>query len=460
MKLWGGRFTENTDSKAEVFNSSIDFDKRLYGEDIAASMAHASMLGANGIISQEEAMLLIEALRELATEIEQGRVEFTVTAEDIHMNIELLLIQKVGDLGKKLHTARSRNDQVATDFKLYLRRETLNIECLLKELIMTLTVLAKQHVETLMPGYTHLQPAQPITFAHHLLAYAQMFKRDFDRLRDARKRANFCPLGSGALAGTTFPIDRHDTALQLEFTAPTANSLDSVSDRDFALEFLFDAALIMMHLSRFCEEIILWSSREFSFIHLSDSFSTGSSIMPQKKNPDMAELIRGKTGRVYGDLLALLTVMKSLPLAYNKDMQEDKEAVFDAVDTLRICLQVFSPMLAGLQVDKQKMRRAAGQGFINATDVADYLARKGLPFRSAHEVAGKLVLYAEKNDKTLEELSLKEMRALNPLFEEDIYEAISLQSCLSARANYGGPAPEAAAQAIDEMRLWLLEKEE
>jgi argininosuccinate lyase len=371
------------------------------------------------------------------------------------MNIELLLTQKLGDLGKKLHTARSRNDQVATDLRLYLRRETLHIEEQLKDLIATLAGLAERHMDTVMPGYTHLQPAQPVTFAHHLLAYAQMFRRDFGRLRDARRRANFCPLGSGALAGVTFPIDRADTALQLNFEAPAANSMDGVADRDFALEFLAAAAIIMMHLSRFCEEIVLWSSAEFSFIHLDDAYSTGSSIMPQKKNPDMAELIRGKTGRVYGDLLALLTVMKGLPLAYNKDMQEDKEAVFDAVDTVRRCLRVFTPMLAGLRADRERMRRAAGAGFINATDMADYLARKGLPFRTAHEVTGKLVLYAEQANKALEELSLAELQAQSSLFGDDVYEAISLERCVAARASYGGPAPRAVAAAVAETRRWL-----
>ncbi|MCL1905868.1 MAG: argininosuccinate lyase [Clostridiales bacterium] len=459
MKLWGGRFSKNTDSTAGGFHSSIGFDQRLYAEDIAASIAHASMLGSAGIISGEEARRLIDALGELAKEIDRGEVVFDTAEEDIHTNIEMLLTQKLGELGKKLHTARSRNDQVATDLRLYLRRQTLCIEGSLKELVSTLADLAGQHTDTVMPGYTHLQPGQPVTFAHHLLAYAQMFMRDLGRLRDSRRRMNFCPLGSAALAGTTFPIDRVSTAAQLGFTAPTANSMDSVADRDFALEFLSAAAIIMMHLSRFCEELVLWSSREFSFIRLDDAYSTGSSIMPQKKNPDMAELIRGKTGRVYGNLLALLTVMKGLPLAYNKDMQEDKEAVFDAADTLRNCLQVFTPMLAGLQVEKENIRRAAGQGFINATDMADYLVRKGLPFRAAHEVTGKLVLYAEGSAKTLEELSMDELRAQSPLFGDDVYEAISLKRCVAARASYGGPAPEAVATAIAETRLWLLETE-
>ena len=457
MKLWGGRFSKNTDSIAEDFHSSIGFDQRLYAEDIVGSIAHASMLGSSGIISEEEARRLIEALRELAHEIEQGQVEFDTAAEDIHMNIELLLTQKVGDLGKKLHTARSRNDQVATDLRLHLRREMLRIEDQLKDLVSALADVAEQHVDTVMPGYTHLQPGQPITFAHHLLAYAQMFMRDFGRLRDARRRANLCPLGSGALAGVTFPIDRMNTALQLSFDAPTANSIDGVSDRDFALEFLFSAAIIMMHLSRFCEEIVLWSSHEFSFIRLDDAYSTGSSIMPQKKNPDMAELIRGKTGRVYGNLLALLTVMKGLPLAYNKDMQEDKEAVFDAIDTVRHCLQVFTPMLLTMDVKRARMRQAAGAGFINATDMADYLVRKGLPFRMAHEITGKLVLYAENAGKALEELNLEELRAESSLFDEDVYEAISLKRCAATRASYGGTAPEAVATALAETRLWLVE---
>jgi argininosuccinate lyase len=459
MKLWGGRFSESTDSMAEDFHSSIGFDKRLYAEDIVGSIAHASMLSSSGVISEEEARRLIDALRELAHEIEKGQVEFDTAAEDIHMNIELLLTQKVGELGKKLHTARSRNDQVATDLRLCLRREMLHIEDRLKDLVCTLVGLAEQHTDTVMPGYTHLQPGQPVTFAHHLLAYVQMFMRDFGRLRDARRRLNLCPLGSGALAGVTFPIDRMNTALQLSFEAPTANSMDGVSDRDFALEFLAAASIIMMHLSRCCEEIVLWSSIEFSFIRLDDAYSTGSSIMPQKKNPDMAELIRGKTGRVYGDLVALLTVMKGLPLSYNKDMQEDKEAVFDAVDTVRHCLQVFTPMLAGMQVNRERMLQAAGAGFINATDMADYLVRKGLPFRTAHEVTGKLVLYAEKAGKSLGELSLAQLQAQSTLFEPDVYDAISLKRCVAARASYGGPAPEAVATAIAETRLWLAEIE-
>ena len=454
-KLWGGRFAAATDKLAEDFHSSIRFDQRMYQEDILGSVAHAQMLAAQGIISAAEARLIVDGLHTLSDEIAAGQVRFDVGAEDIHMNLEQLLTAKIGEAGKKLHTARSRNDQVALDLRLYLRGEIAAIRALLLQLITALAELAEPHQLTVMPGYTHLQKAQPVSFAHHLLAYAEMLRRDCGRLADAAARMNECPLGSGALAGTGFPIDRSQTAAALGFDRPTRNSLDSVSDRDFALEFLAAAAVIMMHLSRFCEEIILWSSYEFGFITLDDAYSTGSSIMPQKKNPDMAELIRGKTGRVYGDLLALLTVMKGLPLAYNKDMQEDKEAVFDAVDTLKGCLIVFTPMLRTMRVNTGRMAADLAAGFLNATDLADYLAEKGLPFREAHAVAGHLVRLAEEQGKTLEELPLETLRAACPLFEADVYAALSLTGCMEKRSSFGGPAPQAVAAALTELRAWL-----
>ncbi len=448
MKLWGGRFAGSTDKFAEDFQSSIGFDQRLYAEDIEGSMAHAAMLGKQGIITPEEADRLRQGLLEVKGDIDAGRVVFDVAAEDIHMNIEQLLTQKLGDLGKKLHTARSRNDQIALDLRLWLRKQLTDTEESLRQLIRVLLEKAEQHTDTVMPGYTHLQIAQPITFAHHLMAYVQMFSRDISRFADCAARMNQCPLGSGALAGTTFPINRKQTAAALGFDAPCANSLDGVSDRDFALEFMADASIMMMHLSRFCEEIVLWSSHEYHFITLDDAFSTGSSIMPQKKNPDMAELIRGKTGRVYGNLLGLLTVMKGLPLAYNKDMQEDKEAVFEVADTIAACLAVFIPMLETIQVNEAKMRKAAGGGFINATDMADYLVKQGLPFRDAHAVTGRLVLYCEAQGKELDQLTMEELQEQCQLFEEGVYQAISLEQCVAARQSEGGPAPQAVTAAI------------
>ncbi|AQS58016.1 argininosuccinate lyase [Desulforamulus ferrireducens] len=455
MKLWGGRFQKTTDRLVEDFHSSISFDQRLYRQDIQGSIAHATMLGKVGVISQEEAAEIVRGLQELLEEIESGQVEFDVAAEDIHMNVEQLLTAKIGAVGKKLHTARSRNDQVAVDIRLYLKDEITVIRQQLKELIETLLDLAEQHLHTVMPGYTHLQRAQPITLAHHLMAYTQMFLRDRERLADCYKRADVLPLGSGALAGTTFPLDREYTAELLGFAEVSDNSLDAVSDRDFAVEFCAAASLIMMHLSRFCEEIILWSSGEFAFIELDDAYSTGSSIMPQKKNPDVAELIRGKTGRVYGDLLGLLTMLKGLPLAYNKDMQEDKEALFDAIDTVKGCLMVFRPMLATMTVRRENMAQAARGGFTNATDVADYLAKKGVPFREAHEIVGKAVFYCLQHNKNLEELTLQEYQELSPVFAEDIYDAIGVEYCAAARKVRGGPAPEAVLQAIARTRARL-----
>jgi argininosuccinate lyase len=448
MKLWGGRFEKGTEALVEDFHSSISFDQRLYKQDIEGSIAHARMLGSIGVLSPEEAATIIAALNELLADIQAGLVEFEIGAEDIHMNVEKLLTERIGILGKKLHTARSRNDQVALDLKLFLRSEIDGVKDLLGKLLTTLLELSAEHVETWMPGYTHLQKAQPITLGHHLMAYVQMFLRDLGRLKDTRKRLNLSPLGSGALAGTTFPLRREEVAAELGFDGVTQNSLDGVSDRDFALEFLAAAAILMMHLSRFCEELILWSSGEFQFVVMDDGYSTGSSIMPQKKNPDVAELIRGKTGRVYGDLFALLTVMKGLPLAYNKDMQEDKERVFDAVDTVQKCLLVMEPMLRTMKVRPEVMAQGARGGFTNATDLADYLAKKGVPFRDAHELVGRIVLHCSKNNQGLEDMTLEEYRSLSAVFEADLFEEIGIENCVRQRMVTGGPAPETVLKAI------------
>jgi len=447
-KLWAGRFQKKTSHLVDDFHSSISFDKRLYKYDIQGSIAHAKMLGKTGIITSEESERIVQGLKEVLDDIESGKVEFSVEAEDIHMNVEQLLTEKIGPLGKKLHTGRSRNDQVALDMRMYVKAETLEVTRLLRELQKTLLELAEENTETVMPGYTHLQRAQPVTLAHHLMAYFMMFDRDVDRLRDCYRRTDVMPLGAGALAGTTFPLDRHYVAGELGFAAITENSLDAVSDRDFAVEFTSAAAIIMMHLSRFCEEIILWSSAEFGFIELDDSYSTGSSMMPQKKNPDVAELVRGKSGRVFGSLQGLLTMLKGLPLAYNKDMQEDKELLFDAVDTVKKCLLVFRPMLSTMQVRENVMRKAAAGGFTNATDLADYLVKKGLPFREAHEVAGKIVRHCVEKEKDLEGLTLEEYREFSPVFKEDVYDFISTERCVAARNIYGGPAPETVREAI------------
>lgn len=455
MKLWGGRFQKETDKLVEDFHSSIAFDRRLAKQDVRGSIAHARMLGKQGIISPEEADKIIAGLQSILADIEGGKVEFEIGAEDIHMNIEKLLTERIGDVGRKLHTARSRNDQVALDIRIYLKQEIREIEALLVNLQETLLEMAEKHLYTVMPGYTHLQRAQPITFGHHLMAYFQMFKRDIERMQDCFKRTDVMPLGSGALAGTTFHLDRQAVAAELDFSAISENSLDGVSDRDFAIEFCAAAAILMMHMSRFCEEIILWASAEFQFIELDDAYSTGSSIMPQKKNPDVAELIRGKTGRVYGDLMALLTVMKSLPLAYNKDMQEDKEALFDAIDTVKGCLLVFTPMVETMRVNREVMARAASGGFTNATEVADYLAKKGVPFRKAHEIVGKLVLGCLEKGKSLDQLTVAEYKEASPLIEEDIYDAINIEKCVAARKVSGGPAPEAVLESIKSGRAWL-----
>ena len=455
MKLWGGRFRKETDSLVNDFNSSIQFDCRMYREDIQGSLAHAKMLAEQGIISQEDLKQIRQGLESILADVEAGKIEFTADNEDIHMNVEALLTERIGAAGKRLHTARSRNDQVAVDLRLYLRREIEEIIGQILDLQHVILMQAERHQNTVMPGYTHLQRAQPISFAQHLLAYGEQFRRDVERLVDCRKRMNVCPLGSGALAGTTYPIDRWATARTLGFDRPCSNSLDGVSDRDYALELMGGLSILMMHLSRFSEEIILWCSWEFKFIELDDAYSTGSSIMPQKKNPDVAELVRGKTGRVYGDLMGLLTTMKGLPLAYNKDMQEDKEPVFDAVDTVKMCLPVFTGMLSTMRVLPEKMRRAAGGGFINATDCADYLAKKGMPFRDAYTTVGNLVYYCGQQGKLLEELSLEELQKISPLFGEDVYEALRLETCMGQRSSYGGPAVEETTRQIQELRTFI-----
>ncbi|MFZ5631712.1 MAG: argininosuccinate lyase [Bacillota bacterium] len=447
-KLWSGRFRQKTSEMVDDFHSSISFDCRLYRYDIEGSMAHAEMLGRAGIITPEEAAAIVAGLGEVLADIENGRVEFSVEAEDIHMNVEQLLTRKIGTVAKKLHTARSRNDQVALDVRMFLRDEIDSTVKLIDELRQTLVEMAEKNLHTIMPGYTHLQRAQPVTLAHHLMAYVQMFGRDRDRLLECRRRVNVMPLGAGALAGTTFPLDPEFVAKRLGFAGVAQNSLDAVSDRDFAVEFAAAASLIMVHLSRFCEEIILWSSAEFSFIELDDRYSTGSSMMPQKKNPDVAELIRGKAGRVFGDLTALLTMLKGLPLAYNKDMQEDKEALFDALDTVKKCLAIFRPMLATIRVRGENMLKAARGGFTNATDLADYLVRKGLPFREAHEVVGRAVLYCIEAGKSLEQLSPEEFRQFSPLVEEDVFRSISIERCVEVRQVLAGPSPESVKEAI------------
>ena len=449
MKLWGGRFRKETDTLVNDFNSSIQFDCRMYREDIEGSLAHAKMLAGQGIISREDEQQIRQGLQGILADVEAGKIEFTADNEDIHMNVEALLTQRIGEAGKRLHTARSRNDQVAVDLRLYLRREIDEIIGQMLDLQQAILEQAERHQNTVMPGYTHLQRAQPISFAQHLLAYGEQLRRDVERLVDCRKRMNVCPLGSGALAGTTYPIDRWATARELGFDRPCSNSLDGVSDRDYALELMSGLSILMMHLSRFSEEVILWCSWEFKFIELDDAYSTGSSIMPQKKNPDVAELVRGKTGRVYGDLVSLLTTMKGLPLAYNKDMQEDKEPVFDAIDTVEMCLPVFAAMLDTMTVRTDNMRKAAGRGFINATDCADYLTKKGMPFRDAYAVTGRLVAHCTARGKTLEELTTAELNAFSGLFEEDVYEAINLENSMALRMSYGGPAVGETTRQIE-----------
>ena len=458
MKLWAGRFQKETDTLVNDFNSSIGFDARLYRQDIAGSIAHARMLGRQGIIEEHEAETIIQGLEAILADIEADKVEFSLDDEDIHMNIEAMLTQRVGEAGKRLHTARSRNDQVAVDTRLYVKEEIPVIIGQVLDLEQVLIRKAQANLETVMPGYTHLQRAQPTTFAHYMMAYANMFKRDITRLEDCRARLDECPLGAGALAASTYDVDRFQTAAALGFKRPTDNSMDSVSDRDYVIELLSALSILMMHLSRFSEEIVLWCSWEFKYVDLDDAYSTGSSIMPQKKNPDVAELVRGKTGRVYGSLMGLLTAMKGLPLAYNKDMQEDKEPVFDAVDTVKMCLPVFAGMIATMRVLPQNMRRAAGGGFINATDCADYLTRKGMAFRDAYTTVGNLVYYCTQQGKLLEELTLEEMKNISPLFGEDVYEALSLETCMGQRRSHGGPAPEETERQIRELEAFITEQ--
>ena len=448
-KLWSGRFSGSTDSRADDFNSSIGFDKRLYRHDILGSIAHARMLGKKGIIASEEANLIESTLSDILQEIEDGSLDFDYGCEDIHMFVEKVLTDRIGDVGKKLHTARSRNDQVAFDFRYWLRDEALCVISLTKELMRVLCNQAEKHCETIMPSYTHLQRAQPAVLAHHLMAYVFMLSRDVERMSDAMKRLNISPLGSCALAGTTFDTDRFMTAELCGFSAPCMNSMDGVSDRDFCIEYLSAFATEMMHLSRLAEETIIWSSLEFRFVTLDDSFTTGSSIMPQKKNSDMAELIRGKTGRVYGDLMSILTVMKGLPLAYNKDMQEDKECLFDAVDTLKQCLTVAAPMYATATYNAEVLRKAASDGFINATDLADYLVGKGLPFRTAYKIVGNIVGDCEHSGKNLETLTLDEYKNYSEVFDEKLFDAISLELCVKRRTSYGGTSPDSVKKQID-----------
>ena len=448
-QLWGGRFTKETDQLVYNFNASITFDQKFYKQDIEGSIAHVTMLAKQGILTEQERDDIVRTLKEIRDEVESGKLEITSEYEDIHSFVEANLIDRLGDTGKKLHTGRSRNDQVALDMRLYTRDELLHTDDLLKELLETILKIMEANTETIMPGFTHLQKAQPITLAHHMGAYFEMFKRDRLRLHDIYERMNYCPLGSGALAGTTYPLDREYTAELLGFYGPTLNSMDGVSDRDYLIEFLSACATIMMHLSRFSEEIIIWNSNEYQFVEIDDAYSTGSSIMPQKKNPDIAELVRGKTGRVYGALMSLLTTMKGIPLAYNKDMQEDKELSFDAMDTVKGCIALFTGMLATMKFNKGKMRLSANNGFTNATDAADYLVKHGMPFRDAYKITGRLVAECIDKGLTLETLPLESYRELSELFEDDIYTAISLETCVRERKSFGGPAPESVIKQIE-----------
>ena len=447
-QLWGGRFTKETDQLVYNFNASISFDQKFYRQDIRGSIAHATMLGETGIITKEESQAIVDGLNGILSDVESGKLEISSKYEDIHSFVEATLIDRIGDTGKKLHTGRSRNDQVALDMRLYTRDEIENIKEELKTLMTTLHSLMKDNLDTYMPGFTHLQKAQPVTFAHHVGAYMEMFKRDFDRMCDLYDRMNYCPLGAGALAGTTYPLDRKLTAELLDFYGPTLNSMDSVSDRDYIIELLSALSTIAMHLARFSEEIIIWNSNEYQFVELDDAYSTGSSIMPQKKNPDIAELVRGKTGRVYGALVSILTTMKGIPLAYNKDMQEDKELTFDAIDTVKGCIALFNGMISTMKLNKENMKSSAMNGFTNATDAADYLVKNGVPFRDAHGIIGRLVLYCIDNNKAIDELTLDEFKEISPVFNEDIYDAISLETCVGKRNTIGAPGPEAMKQVI------------
>lgn len=454
-QLWGGRFTKETDQLVYNFNASITFDKKFYKQDIRGSMAHVRMLAKQGILTEEDRDAILGGLEGILADVEAGRLEIADTYEDIHSFVEATLIDRIGEPGKRLHTGRSRNDQVALDMKLYTRDEVEAIDGLVRELLVVLQRLMEENTQTFMPGFTHLQKAQPITLAHHMGAYFEMFRRDRERLRDIHERMNYCPLGAGALAGTTYPLDREYTAELLGFTGATRNSMDSVSDRDYLIELLSAMSTIMMHLSRFSEEIIIWNTNEYRFVEIDDAYSTGSSIMPQKKNPDIAELVRGKTGRVYGALISLLTTMKGLPLAYNKDMQEDKELTFDAIDTVKGCLALFTGMLDTIKFRNQVMEESAKKGFTNATDAADYLVNHGVPFRDAHGIIGRLVLYCLDQNKAIEDLSLEELKAISPVFEQDVYEAISLETCVNRRLTLGAPGEAVMKQVIEANREWL-----
>ncbi len=456
-QLWGGRFTKETDQLVYNFNASIGFDQKFYKQDIEGSIAHVIMLGRQGILTKEESDQIVDCLCGIRADVENGTLEISDKYEDIHSFVEATLIDRLGDVGKKLHTGRSRNDQVALDMRLYTRLQVLETDDLLKELLETILKLMEEHVDTIMPGFTHLQKAQPITLSHHMGAYFEMFKRDRQRLHDIFVRMNYCPLGSGALAGTTYPLDRELTADLMGFYGPTLNSMDGVSDRDYLIEYLSACATIMMHLSRFCEEVIIWNSNEYQFVEIDDAYSTGSSIMPQKKNPDIAELVRGKTGRVYGALMSLLTTMKGIPLAYNKDMQEDKELSFDAMDTVKGCIALFNGMLATMKFNKERMYASANGGFTNATDAADYLVNHGVPFRDAHGIIGRLVLYCIDQNKAINELSLDELKAICPVFEQDIYDAISMETCVSKRLTIGAPGQEAMKKVIEIEKEYLAE---
>ena len=454
-QLWGGRFTKETDKLVYNFNASISFDQKFYKEAIEGSIAHVTMLGKVGILTAEETEAIIRTLKDILSEVENGTLEISDEYEDIHSFVEANLIDRLGDTGKKLHTGRSRNDQVALDMRLYTRKQIKETDLELKELLETILKIMKENTETIMPGFTHLQKAQPITLAHHMGAYFEMFKRDRLRLHDIYERMNYCPLGSGALAGTTYPLDREYTAELLEFYGPTLNSMDGVSDRDYLIEFLSALSTIMMHLSRFSEEVIIWNSNEYQFVEIDDAYSTGSSIMPQKKNPDIAELVRGKTGRVYGALMSLLTTMKGIPLAYNKDMQEDKELSFDAMDTAKGCIALFNGMLATMKFNKDRMRKSANNGFTNATDAADYLVKHGVPFRDAHGIVGRIVLYCLDKNIAIDDMSLEELKAISPVFEEDIYDAISMETCVNTRLTIGAPSKKAMEDAIRKEEEYL-----
>ena len=458
-QLWGGRFTKATDQLVYNFNASITFDKKFYKQDIEGSIAHVTMLAKQGILTSQERDDIVKTLKEISDDVKNGKLEITSEYEDIHSFVEANLIDRLGDTGKKLHTGRSRNDQVALDMRLYTREEVLHTDELLKELLETILKIMEENTETIMPGFTHLQKAQPITLAHHMGAYFEMFRRDRSRLRDIYERMNYCPLGSGALAGTTYPLDREYTAELLGFYGPTLNSMDGVSDRDYLIEYLSACATIMMHLSRFSEEIIIWNTNEYQFVELDDAYSTGSSIMPQKKNPDIAELVRGKTGRVYGALMSLLTTMKGLPLAYNKDMQEDKELSFDAMDTVKGCIALFTGMLSTMKFNKDKMRASANNGFTNATDAADYLVKHGVPFRDAHGIIGKIVLYCIKRGIAIDDMSLEELKAICPVFEEDIYQEISMETCVNNRLTVGAPGKKAMEEVIAKEKDYLAQSE-